>query len=329
MNLDNWLRENTFHHTEFSDLTELVRMKEEQGLKISLVIPVLNEEATIGKIVSVIRNELMERQPLVDELAVIDSGSEDRSRELAALYGAKVYIAEEILPELGCSTGKGENLWKALYVLEGDIIACMDGDIRNIHPKFVYGVIGPLICNEKIGYVKAFYERPLVDSNRIAPLEGGRITQILIKPLLNMFFPELSSIIQPLSGEYAGRREMLENIPFSIGYGVEIGLLIDVFALYGLPIIAQVDLDCRIHHNQDLEALERMSYGILQTFFERSKKFGKIKMDINLSSQYWQTIKRGNELIFKKFEIQEFSRPPMSTVKSYRERFKKLEDIKK
>lgn len=320
MNAERWIKQNTFHHSSFSDLNELVRLKKRQSARITLITPVLNEEATIGRIVSVLRSELMVKSALLDELIVIDSGSGDRTCEIAESQGAKVYLAEQILPEEGVFRGKGENLWKGLFVSEGDIIACIDGDIRNIHPKFVYGIIGPLLANRNIGFVKAFYERPLVNGNRITPLEGGRVTQILIKPLLNMFFPQLSNIIQPLSGEYAGRREIFESIPFSVGYGVEIGLLIDIFQQHGLSSLAQVDLDCRIHRNRDLEALERMSYNILQAFFDRAERYGKLGMGSEIPSRYWQTIKKGNELIFKEFEIKETSRLPVATLEAYRKR---------
>lgn len=320
LNKQRWLRQNIFHHSSFSNLGELIRLKEKQRESISLILPVLNEEATIGRIVSVLRAELMTKDPLLDELIVIDSGSEDRTREIAASQGAKVYLAEQILPDEGVFQGKGENLWKGLFVSQGDIIACIDGDIRNIHPKFVYAIIGPLLTRKDIGFVKAFYERPLVNGDRMSPLEGGRVTQILIKPLLNVFFPELSSIIQPLSGEYAGRRSVFEGIPFSAGYGVEIGLLIDIFQHHGLSSIAQVDLDCRIHRNRDLEALERMSYSILQTFFERAERYGKLEMRSTAPKRYWQTIKKGGELVFKEFEIKKKSRPSLLTVDAYQKK---------
>lgn len=286
-------------------------------MSVSLLIPVLNEEATIGRTVSVLRAELMMRKPLLDELVVIDGGSEDRSLEIAACQGATVYSAEQILPSEKKFAGKGENLWKGLYVSEGDIVACIDGDIRNIHPKFVSALIGPLLVREDTDFVKAFYERPLVDGDRISPLEGGRVTQILIKPLLNFFFPELSNIVQPLSGEYAGRRSVLERMPFSVGYGVEVGLLIDIYQRCGLSSIAQVDLDCRIHRNRDLEALERMSFSILQTFFERAEKYQRLEMLGPVPVRYWQSVSKDGELVFREFEIKKKSRPPLVTIEGY------------
>ena len=218
---ENWLERNTFHHADFWDLIKLVEEKEKKGLKISLCIPTLNEEKTIGKEVLILRSELMERYPLIDEFAVIDSGSKDKTLEVAKNYGADVYLASDILPEVGDKRGKGENLWKAIHQLKGDIICYVDADISNIHPRFVYGLVAHLINRDEISYVKAFYDRPLNYSSGLRPSGGGRVTEILIRPLFSLFFPELSHIIQPLSGEYAARREVLEKIPFPIGYGVE------------------------------------------------------------------------------------------------------------
>ena len=161
---NNWLENNTFHHSAFWDLLQLIREKEKKDLTISLCIPTLNEENTIAKEIVIFRSELMERYPLIDEFAVIDSGSTDNTREVAANFGADVYLASDILPEVGDRKGKGENLWKAIYQLKGDIICYVDADIKNIHPRFVYGLVAPLIYNDRIKYVKAFYDRPLAFS---------------------------------------------------------------------------------------------------------------------------------------------------------------------
>ncbi|MDB3959127.1 glycosyltransferase [Opitutales bacterium] len=170
---ENWLERNTFHHADFWDLIKLVEEKEKKGLKISLCIPTLNEEKTIGKEVLILRSELMERYPLIDEFAVIDSGSKDKTLEVAKNYGADVYLASDILPEVGDKRGKGENLWKAIHQLKGDIICYVDADISNIHPRFVYGLVAPLIHRDEISYVKAFYDRPLNYSSGLRPSGGG------------------------------------------------------------------------------------------------------------------------------------------------------------
>ncbi len=184
-----WIKDRTFHHSTFWDIKRLVEEKQRQGLTISLCLPTLNEEKTIGQEIIILKAELADRYPLVDEIAVIDSGSTDRTCEIAASFGADVYIASEHLTECGDYHGKGENLWKALYLLKGDIIVYVDTDIKNIHPRFVYGLVGPLIGDPEVHYVKAFYDRPLAFSGGLRPTGGGRVTEILIRPLFSLFFP--------------------------------------------------------------------------------------------------------------------------------------------
>ena len=259
-----WLSTNTFHHSAFWDIKKLVEEKERQGLRISVCIPTLNEEKTVGKVLVMLRSELMTRYSLVDEIAVIDSGSTDATRSVVEEFGADFYFSGDICPELGFKKGKGENLWKAIYQLSGDIIVYVDADITNIHPRFVYGLVAPLIHMPEVQYVKAFYDRPLAFSQGIRPSGGGRVTEIVNRPLFSLFFPEIKAMIQPLSGEYAVRRPVLERIPFPIGYGVEISHLIDVYSQWGLGAFAQTDLDQRVHHNQPTIDLGKMSFGILQ-----------------------------------------------------------------
>jgi glucosyl-3-phosphoglycerate synthase len=319
MDLNAWLKSNTYHHGQFRDLRELVAAKEKAGLTISLCIPTLNEEKTIGKEVVIFRSELMQRYPLIDEIAIIDSGSTDKTLEIAAAFGADTYLAADILPDVEPKRGKGENLWKAVYQLKGDIIVYIDADIKNIHPRFVYGLVGPLIQRPEVQYVKAFYDRPLAFSQGIRPSGGGRVTEILIRPLFSLFFPELTAIIQPLSGEYAVRREVLERIPFPIGYGVETSHLIDVYSLYDMNAFAQTDLDQRIHRNQPTRSLGKMAFGILQTFLSRAEKLGVIK-EIPETS----TILRQFQVQDQTFETVEYSiieeeRPPMETIAAYQQ----------
>jgi glucosyl-3-phosphoglycerate synthase len=259
----------SFHHRDFADTAALVRMKKLAGLKISLCIPTLNEEGTIARVVSVLRDELVVRHPLLDELVVIDSGSTDRTRALAAEAGAAMILAGDILPFQGKRMGKGENLWKAVHQLTGDILCFVDGDIGNIHPRFVLGTVGPLLLQPELAYVKGFYERPLLATEGVDPRGGGRVTEILVRPLFARFCPELSALHQPLAGEYAARREILERIPFPTGYGVETSHLIDVWQMLGCGAIAQTDLDERIHRNRSLAQLGRMSGEILEAFFSR------------------------------------------------------------
>ena len=319
MKFDNqkWLAENTFHHGEFWDILKLVKEKEKKGLKISLCIPTLNEEKTIGKEVLILRSELMERYPLIDEFAVIDSGSEDKTLEVAKNYGADVYLASEILTSVGDKKGKGENLWKAIHQLKGDIICYVDADISNIHPRFVYGLVAPLIQKEEVKYVKAFYDRPLNYSSGLRASGGGRVTEILIRPLFSLFYPELTNIIQPLSGEYAARREVLETIPFPIGYGVETSHLLDLYEKFGLSAFAQTDLDRRVHRNQSTNALGKMSFGILQTFLNRLQSQNKIDRIPSIETFYRRfEVENGsyNQLVQ---EVVEEERPPMIEVEEY------------
>ena len=243
--VDRWFAENTFHAGEFREVAKLVDLKEKRGVTISLGLPALNEEKTIGLVIRRIKAALMDRVPLLDQVVVIDSDSTDRTREIAAELGVPVVRHSEILPETGTYRGKGEALWKSLHVLDGDIVAWVDTDIRNIQPRFVHGLIGPLLREPRIQYVKAFYRRPIREGGTLLAEGGGRVTELMARPLINLFFPELSGMIQPLSGEYAGRRALLESVPFFTGYGVEIGLLIDILEAAGLSAIGQVDLERR------------------------------------------------------------------------------------
>ncbi len=318
--VDRWFAENTFRSQEFADLERLVRIKEQQGLTISLGLPALNEEATIGKIITTVKKALMEDFPLLDEMVLIDSGSVDYTREIAAELGIPVYIHQEVLPQHGAFHGKGEALWKSLYVLNGDIIAWIDTDISNIHPRFVYGIIGPLLTNPKIQYVKGFYRRPLKQGDKVVAGGGGRVTELTARPMLNMFFPELSGLIQPLSGEYAGRREALERLPFFTGFGVETGLLIDLLSYFGLSAIAQVDLRERIHRNKPLPDLSPMSFAIIQVVVKRLEERHKIRLleDINKTMNLIRYAP--GRYYLDQREVIEHERPPMIEIPEYQEK---------
>ena len=322
--VDKWFAENTFHADEFSRLRDLVELKRQQGLRISLALPALNEEETIGKVIRTMKKELMQRMPLLDEIVLIDSNSTDRTREIAKKEDVPVYIHQQLLERLGARRGKGEALWKSLLVTRGDIIVWIDTDIVNIHPRFVYGIIGPLLMNPQIQFVKGFYRRPLKVDGKMQAGGGGRVTELTARPLLNLFYPELSGIVQPLSGEYGGRREALERAPFFSGYGVETGLLIDVYERYGLQAIAQVDLLERIHHNQHLEALSKMSFAIIQTVMRKlESRFGRAVLeDVNRSMKL---IRYNNKGYFLEVEqIAERERPPMIEMPEYQKHIQTL-----
>ena len=280
-------------------------------------------EKTIGKEIVIMKSELMTRYPLLDEIVVVDSGSTDKTREIARAYGADVYEATEIFPHLEQYKGKGENLWKALYITKGDIIIYLDADIKNIHHRFAYGLLGPLLLYDNIKFVKAFYDRPIsIGKNKIRPTGGGRVTELVTRPLFSLFFPELTQLIQPLSGEYAGFRQVFERIPFPIGYGVETSMNMDIYGKWGLDVMAQVDLDRRIHRNQDTKALGRMSFVILKTFINRKIRLGLIDLKEELFDEMIQY-----NLVNEKYQadilkIEGHERPPIIEIPEYREKFK-------
>lgn len=317
--VDNWFAENTYHSREFANLERLVSLKEQQGLSISLGLPALNEEETVGNVIQTVKKALMDDLPLLDEIILIDSGSKDYTREIASDLGIPVFIHQEILPGQGAYRGKGEALWKSLHVLSGDIIAWIDTDISNIHPRFVYGIIGPLLRDSHIQYVKGFYRRPLMRGDKLIAGSGGRVTELTARPFFNLFFPELSGLIQPLSGEYAGRRSALESMPFFTGYGVETGLLIDILEKYNINGIAQVDLLERIHHSQPLPSLSKMSFSIMQVVFKRLEKRNNIRL-LEHSNLTMNLIRFGQQhgYSLEPEEIQEFERPPMRSILEYR-----------
>lgn len=315
--VDKWFAQNTFQADEFADLEQLVELKREQGVTISLALPALNEEATVGKVIRTVKRALMDETPLLDEIVLIDSNSTDRTRQIARKAGIPVYIHQDLLPEHGARRGKGEALWKSLFVTRGDIVAWIDTDIVNIHPRFVYGIIGPMLLNRDIQFVKGFYRRPLRVGDKLQAAGGGRVTELTARPLINLFYPELSGVIQPLSGEYGGRRSALERCAFTSGYGVETSLLIDIYELFGLSAIAQVDLLERIHHNQTLEALSKMSFAIIQTVMRKLERHYERAFiaDVNKTMKLIRYEAGGYYLELE--EIAELERPPMIEVPEY------------
>lgn len=252
----------TFHHDEFVP-AELAEAK--GRTVISVCIPARNEETTVGRIVERVHRDLIVSAPLVDEIVVIDDHSDDRTAEVAAAAGARVVSAPEILPSYGEGHGKGEALWKSLFVAEGDLIVWCDADIRDFDAAFVVGLVGPLVTRPELGFVKGYYERP-----EHGGVGGGRVTELVARPVLSLLFPHLTPIIQPLAGEYAGRRQVLEQLPFVQGYGVDLGLLIDTAALVGVEAMAQVDLGVRHHRNRTLDELSPQAMSVLQTALRRA-----------------------------------------------------------
>jgi glucosyl-3-phosphoglycerate synthase len=267
----------TYTHGAFLPLRRLAQLKHSKRRRISLVIPARNEAATIGEIVSRVRTTLVEEVGLLDEIVVMDGHSGDATPQVAARAGATVVDATtEVSAGMSLPPGKGAALWKALFVTSGDIVACIDADIRSFSERFVYGLIGPLLSDETIAFVKGAYRRPLVVDGVADESYGGRVTEILVRPMLSAFYPALARLRQPLAGEYAFRRHVAEELPFFSGYGVEIGLVIDIFRRYGLDAFAQVDMGVRYHRNRSGVELGRMAFGVMHTILRRLREEGRI-----------------------------------------------------
>jgi glucosyl-3-phosphoglycerate synthase len=252
-----------FHHREFPTAA-LLEAKGDHT--ITLCLPAKDEAATVGAIVALVRRQLVKRVPLVDEILVVDDGSTDDTAAVATAAGARVERSADLLPDVGPGTGKGEAMWKGLSAAAGDLVVWCDADISNFGSRFVTGLLGPLLTEPSVGFVKGFYDRP-VDGLAGA---GGRNTELVARPVIALLHPHLSGIVQPLSGEYGGRREVLEAVPFVQGYGVDLGLLIDISARFGPGAIGQVDLGVRLHRNRSLDELSPQALAIMQTAFSKA-----------------------------------------------------------
>jgi glucosyl-3-phosphoglycerate synthase len=244
-------------------LRDLMAAKGDQT--VSVCIPAHNEESTVGWVIHRLRHFLVDKLGLVDEVIVIDDHSADNTGQVAADAGATVVSAADVLPEVAGGGGKGEALWRSLHVSSGDIVLWCDADISDFGSRFIIGLLGPLFTDPSISFVKGFYERP-----RTGAVGGGRTTELMARPIIATLFPHLSSIVQPLSGEFGGRRTLLEQLPFVRGYGVDIGLIIDVADTVGVAAMAQVDLGTRIHRNRSLDDLGPQSLVVLQTALDRA-----------------------------------------------------------
>jgi glucosyl-3-phosphoglycerate synthase len=251
---------------EPGEVRSLADHKERLGLHVSVCLPARNEAATVGGIVEAVRATLVDGAGLVDEVLVLDDGSSDGTAAAAAAAGGQVYRVDAVLPELPDGAGKGNALWKSLYVSTGDLVCFVDADVRNFGPHFVTHLLRPLLLEPGVGFVKGHYERPLHGD----PRGGGRVTELVARPLLQVLFPGLAGIRQPLSGEYAARREVLEVLPFAEGWGVELGLLIDVADRFGVDAIAEADLGVREHRNRALDELAPQALAVLLTGLRRA-----------------------------------------------------------
>lgn len=267
-----------YHHMEFDQTDLLIKKKQDQNLFVSLVLPTLNEANTIGHIVGYILKNLTNKNGLIDEIIVIDGGSTDGTADVAQSEGAKVYDLSEVVSEVD-GNGKGIALWKSQFVTKGDILLFIDSDIIDFDKRFVNGLLGPLLNDKSIDFVKAFYKRPLCIGSERYENYGGRVTEILVRPLLSSLVPDLAQVFQPLAGEYAIRRSIADQLPFWSGYGIEVGLLMDFFSMFGLSSLAQVDMENRHHRNRSVHELGRMAFSVLQVVMNRCERMGIMTFD--------------------------------------------------
>ncbi|MFI9453014.1 glucosyl-3-phosphoglycerate synthase [Amycolatopsis sp. NPDC052450] len=298
-----WFERRTWQNPDWT-LDDIVAAKGDRT--VSVVLPALDEEDTVAEVVGTVRPLL---GTVVDELVVMDSGSTDATAELAERAGARVVHREDVLPELPPVPGKGEVLWRSLAATTGDVVVFLDSDLVDPDPAFVPTLLGPLLCEDGVHLVKGFYRRPL----RLESSGGGRVTELLARPVLSALRPSLSGLIQPLGGEYAATREFLESVPFAAGYGVEIGLILDAEARYGLEGLAQVNLGVRKHRNRSLLQLGVMARQILGTALARCG----IKSDD--PAQLTQFAQLGDEWLPEVAEVSVSDRPPMRDVRGLTE----------
>jgi len=293
------------HRWQDWDLAALLSRKQETGLTTSLVVPARNEADTVGAVVGRLREALMETTALLDEIVVIDSDSSDDTFSVAADAGAVVHRSHEIRPDLGTHPGKGEAMWKSLFVTTGDLIVFMDADLVDWDTHFVPGLLGPLLTSDGVALVKGFYERTQgEDSGGGASLEGGRVTELVARPLIALEWPELSWLVHPLAGEWAVRRDLFERLSVPTGYAVELAALVDTVRLLGPDSIAQVDLGRRAHRHQALHDLGSMAVQVMAASSRRST--GSAPEHVALD----QPRKVGRDITTARHEIPLAERPP-------------------
>jgi len=296
-----------FHHSDFP--VECI-LDHKGTTTVSVCLPARNEGATVGTIVHTLSEQLM-RSGVIDEILVIDDHSSDDTASVAADAGARVVSAADVLTEYGEGHGKGEVLWKSLYIADGDVIIWCDSDISEFGARFVTGILGPLLCEPGVDVAKGYYRRPERDREG-----GGRVTELVARPLLSLFAPELAGLYQPLSGEYGGRRSVLEQLPFVRGYGVEVGLLIDLARRFGLDGLVQVDLDVRHHRNRTLAELSPQAMAIAQTIVRH--------IDPALAPAAAELLRPAQAPI----TVDVSERPPMVEVAAYRTRTSPLASVR-
>ncbi len=299
----------THHHRDFP-LHTLLAAKAAAGASVAVVIPAKDEQRHVGRVVATLLEQAV-RPGLVDDLLVVDGASRDATAAVAAAAGARVVAQDDVLPEAGPGTGKGEALWKGLAATDADLVCFVDADIVDIDARFVTGLLGPLLTDPSIQFAKATYDRPLDLGEVVLPAGGGRVTELLARPLINAFWPELAWLAQPLSGEYAGRRSLLEALPFVSGYGVELAMLVDIAHGFGAQVIAQVDLDRRQHEHQDLAALGRMAAQILAVALDRLAEQDRAVLTDAPNTTFLQPLRAAAGLALTESSVSSSQRPPL------------------
>ena len=290
-----------FHHSEF----ELGRLLEHKADPITAVLPAREVADTVGQIVE----RLWSLDPLIDQVVVVDANSHDGTAEVAARAGAEVYQEADLLPEFGQVLGKGDAMWRALKAARGELVVYLDSDTRDFSPHFATGMLGPLLCEPEVQFVKGFFRRPYLSADGTElPADGGRVTELTARPLLSAFYPELAGFVQPLAGEVAARRTLFERIPFATGYAVETAMLLDARDVLGSTGgMAQVDLDVRLNRHQPLPQLGPMAYAVLRVVLERLRTDGRLLDD---HAPPLQTVDGG--LV----QVEVVERPPYATLRA-------------
>jgi glucosyl-3-phosphoglycerate synthase len=320
-NAREWFDKRSYSHEEFSDVEELARHKRELGLTVSLVLPGRNVAETVGRIVDEV-NVLNEKAPLVEQILVVDADSADGTAEVAARSGAEVYSENELLSHYGGAHGKGDAMWRSLSVAKGDLVMFADADTKDFLPQFVYGTLGPIISVPGVRFVKGAFRRPFKSHETVELDGGGRVTELITKPLFNLFYPELTGFVQPLAGEFAADKALFSSIPFLTGYAVETGVMIDVFKKVGLGAMAQVDLGTRQNRHQPLFDLGRMSYSVLRAVARRLRQDGRLRQVRDPSmpnslfqfSDYLHAVATPEGLKLREHVEELVERPPMAEV---------------
>jgi glucosyl-3-phosphoglycerate synthase len=324
-----WLRQRTSHWQDWPP-ERLLAAKHAAGTRISVVIPARNEERTVGRVVAALRQALLAATPLVDEIIVVDSDSTDGTARAAERAGAVVHRARDIAPALGSYPGKGEALWKSLLVTQGDLLVFVDADLTRWGPHFVTGLLGPLLTDrpgasqqgvgqqgdgqpgagQPVRLVKGFYERVRTERDGSTSTEGGRVTELVARPLLSLWWPQLAGVVQPLAGEWAIRRDLMESLSIPVGYGVELSTLLDTFSRHGLGALAQVDLGSRAHRHQADHDLALMAAELLVVAEARRAHPEPPGQVLH------QFVRENGEARPRSRVIPSHERPPASTVKA-------------